>query len=83
MGKNGGQVEIDGRGRLTIPAKIRDKLKIKAGDKLVISSTSNGILLRKKPPKELIFKELAGCIKGPSKKNVTPESVKNIWKMKE
>ena len=35
MGKNMGQVEIDERGRLTIPAKIRDKLKIKAGDKLV------------------------------------------------
>ncbi len=82
MGKNMGQIEIDERGRFTIPARIREKLKIKPSDKLIIINTSEGILLRKKPSKELIFKELVGCIKTPSKEPVTPESIKKIWNMK-
>jgi len=31
-----GKVEIDDRGRLTLPSKIREKLLIKSGDKLSI-----------------------------------------------
>ncbi len=81
-GKIIGQVEVDERGRLTIPAKIRDELSIKPGDKLSIAITTEGILLRKAPTKEQVFKELVGCIKTPSKVKSTPESIKSIWKIK-
>ncbi|MBY9005633.1 MAG: AbrB/MazE/SpoVT family DNA-binding domain-containing protein, partial [Candidatus Lokiarchaeota archaeon] len=32
MGDNMGNVELDDRGRLTLPAKIREKLHINPGD---------------------------------------------------
>ena len=35
------------------------------------------------PSKEIIFKELVGCIKIPSEEIPTPESIKKIWKLKE
>ena len=78
MGKHMGKIEIDDRGRLTIPSKIRKKFGLKPGDKLAITSTSDEIILRKKPKKEIIFKELVGCIKIPIKEKLTPESIKDI-----
>jgi AbrB family looped-hinge helix DNA binding protein len=81
MGENMGKVEIDERGRFTLPAKIRDKLLIKAGDKLTIKVDSNNkITLQKSPSKEIIFKELVGCIKTIEEEKPTPESIKGIWK---
>ena len=79
-----GNVELDDRGRLTIPVKIRESLHIKPGDKLTIKvNKDNTIILQKKPSKKEILKELVGCIKTPSKEKPTPESIKDIWKMKE
>jgi len=76
-----GKVEIDERGRLTLPSKIRDKLLIKSGDKLTINVKSDkSIVLRKTPTKEQIFKELVGCITTPTEEKPTPESIKSIWK---
>jgi len=81
MGEKVGKVEIDDRGRLTLPAKIRDKLFIRAGDKLTIKVESNSkITLQKSPTKETIFKELVGSIKIPTDEKITPETIKKIWK---
>ncbi len=79
-----GKVELDERGRLTLPVKIRDSLRIKPGDKLTIKvNQDDTITLQKKPSKEEIFKDLVGCIKTPSEEKLTPESIKDIWKMKQ
>ena len=76
-----GKIEIDDRGRLTLPVKLRDSLNIKPGDKLTIKmNPDNTITLQKKPSKEEIFEKLVGCIKIPSKEKPTPESIKEIWK---
>ena len=81
MGNYMGKVEIDDRGRLTLPSKIREKLLIKSGDKLSIKvNTDNSIIIRKSPTKEQIFKELVGCISTPLEEKVTPEMIKSIWK---
>jgi AbrB family looped-hinge helix DNA binding protein len=81
MGEHMGKIEIDERGRVTLPAKIREKLLIKPGDKFTIKVNSdNAILLKKSPSKNVIFKELVGCIKTPSEEKPTPESIKRIWK---
>ncbi|MEJ2295087.1 MAG: AbrB/MazE/SpoVT family DNA-binding domain-containing protein [Candidatus Lokiarchaeota archaeon] len=78
-----GKVEIDDRGRLTLPAKIREKLLIKSGDKLSIKvDKDNSIIIQKSPTKEQIFKELVGCITTPLEEKVTPELIKSIWKEK-
>ncbi|MHA1730937.1 MAG: AbrB/MazE/SpoVT family DNA-binding domain-containing protein [Promethearchaeota archaeon] len=75
-----GTVEIDERGRLTIPASIRRDMGLKAGDSLSIETTPDEIILRKHPSKEKFFQVLVGCITTPSTQPVTPESIKSIWK---
>ena len=78
-----GRIEIDERGRITLPAKIREKLYIKPGDKLIIKiGSDNTIVIKKKPPKEVIFEKLVGCIDIPLKEKPSPESIKGIWKEK-
>jgi len=83
LGDNMGKVEIDDRGRLTLPSKIRERLLIKSGDKLSIKvNKDNSITIKKSPTKEQIFKELVGCITTPIEEEgkVTPEMIKSIWK---
>ena len=76
-----GKVEIDDRGRLTLPSKVRDKLLIKSGDKLSIKvNTDNSITIKKSPTKDQIFKDLVGCITTPIEEKVSPEMIKSIWK---
>lgn len=76
-----GKVEIDDRGRLTLPSKIREKLLIKSGDKLSIKvNTDNSITIKKSPTKDQIFKDLVGCITTLTEEKVTPETIKSIWK---
>ncbi len=76
-----GKIEIDDRGRLTLPSKIREKLLIKPGDKLSIKvNGDNSITIKKSPTKGQIFKELVGCITTPIEEKVTPEMIKSIWK---
>jgi len=78
-----GKIEIDDRGRITLPVKIREKLFLKSGEKLTINVNSdNTITIRKTPSKELIFDKLVGCIKTAlDEEKPTPESIKRIWKM--
>ena len=81
MGGYMGKVEIDDRGRLTLPSKIREKLLIKSGDKLsIMVNVDNSITIKKNPTKEQIFKDLVGCITTPIEEKVTPEMIKSIWK---
>lgn len=40
------KVTINDRGVITIPARMRDALGIKANDELIIEDTENGLLLR-------------------------------------
>ena len=77
-----GTIELDGRGRITLPAKIREKLAVRPGDTLVISVAGDekSIILRKSPSKEEIFESLVGCITIPANEPPTVESIKGIWK---
>jgi len=83
MGIIMGKVALDDRGRLTIPANIREKLSLKSGDKLTVKIDSDmSIILRKSPSLEELEKELIGCITVPSSEDITVESIKGIWKTK-
>ena len=80
MGDYMGKVEIDERGRLTLPSKIREKLLIQPGDKLTIKvNPDNSINIKKSPTKKEIFEKLVGCITTPSEEKLTPEMIKSIW----
>jgi AbrB family looped-hinge helix DNA binding protein len=81
MGDRMGKVEIDARGRITIPVELREELNFLPGDKLTIEVSENHVLkLRKSPTKKEIFNNLVGCIKTPRDRKVTIEEIKNIWK---
>ncbi len=83
MGILMGKLELDDRGRITIPANIREKMALKSGDKLTLKLDSDkAIILRKTPSLEELEKELIGCITIPSSEKITVESIKGIWKTK-
>lgn len=80
MGDYMGKVEVDERGRLTLPSKIREKLLIQPGDKLTIKINSdNSIHIKKSPSKNEIFDKLVGCITTSIEEKPTPELIKSIW----
>ena len=79
MGISMGKIELDDRGRLTIPASIREKLNLKAGDKLTIEiGQEKTIRLRKSATKSEIFQHLVGCITIPQEKSPTIQEIKSI-----
>ena len=81
MGIIMGKIELDDRGRITIPANIREKLGLKSGDKISVRIDSDkSITLRKAPSLNELEKELIGCITVPSSEKITVESIKGIWK---
>ena len=81
MGIIMGKIELDDRGRITIPVHIREKLGLKSGDKLSLRIDSdNNITLRKAPSLNELEKGLIGCITVPSSEEITVESIKGIWK---
>ncbi len=83
MGIIMGKIELDDRGRITIPASIREKLALKSGDKLSLRiDPNNNITLRKTPSLNELEKELIGCITISSSEKITVESIKGIWKTK-
>ncbi|MHA1673666.1 MAG: AbrB/MazE/SpoVT family DNA-binding domain-containing protein [Promethearchaeota archaeon] len=81
MGIIMGKIELDDRGRLTIPASIREKLNLKPGDKLSIEIDNGNVLkIKKTPTKEEIFQNLVGCINIPQMKQPSIQEIKGIWK---
>ena len=81
MGIKMGKVELDDRGRLTIPAALREKLNLKPGDKLSIDLDGEKALrIQKTPTKEEIFQHLVGCIIIPHKSQPSIQEIKGIWK---
>jgi AbrB family looped-hinge helix DNA binding protein len=58
------EAEVEAKGRITIPARIRRDLGITKGEKLDISSKNGAIILRRK--KVVSVSDIKGII-GPSK----------------
>lgn len=60
-----GESKISKKGQITIPKEIREKLGLKAGDKIVLESIAQGILIRKKEESgtKKILNEVSGMWK--------------------
>ncbi len=57
--------KISKKGQITIPKKVRDKLGLKAGDKIVFESLPKGFLIRKKEDSDVdkVLDEISGIWK--------------------
>lgn len=70
-------VKVEKRGRVVLPAEIREKLHIRTGEKLRVESNGDEITLVPETSSEDI-KSLKGCVKDSS---IDPLEAKKIWEM--
>lgn len=62
VGDQVGKNEIDERGRITIPKEIREKIGLKTGDRVRISTRKDGIIVEKEVDLATFIAEMRGCI---------------------
>ncbi|MDY6788478.1 MAG: AbrB/MazE/SpoVT family DNA-binding domain-containing protein [Candidatus Nanohaloarchaea archaeon] len=72
-----GSVTVEERGRVVLPAEIREKFHIRPGEKLRVESKGDEIVLIPESSAEEV-KSLKGCVKDSS---IDPLELKEIWKM--
>lgn len=57
-------ITISSKGQIVLPAEIRKKWNLNAGDKLVVSETENGLLINaKRSNKKKSINDLAGSVR--------------------
>ena len=78
MGIIMGILEIDERGRITIPKEEREKLGLKPGEKIVIRTKDNELIIKKLVTIDDFITNLRGCIQTPSEET-DPLKLKSIW----
>ncbi len=54
------QAVVDSKGRIVLPKKVREKLGLREGDKVVITLEKSGILIKKLEDPEKVLEELLG-----------------------
>lgn len=69
---------IEERGRVVVPKNIRDEIKLKPGQKVIIERSGNSIIIRPAVEFKKFSSELKGCVK---KSKIKPMDIKNIWHM--
>jgi AbrB family looped-hinge helix DNA binding protein len=62
MGSEMGITRIDGRGRLTLPQELREKLALLPGDPILVEMAEGGIVVRRLRSKEDASSRLRGII---------------------
>jgi AbrB family looped-hinge helix DNA binding protein len=67
--------KIDARGRVTLPASLRDSLKLKPGDKIAFSQLADGTIIVRIKRRRL--SELGGMLTRPDQPTVTIEEMSN------
>ena len=77
-----GTVEIDERGRITIPKEERERLGLKPGEKLIIIERDGELIIRKAITPDDLIKNLKGCIKK-EEGQLNPLELKDIWEGKQ
>ena len=77
MGKHmGNEVEIEERGRILIPKELREEMKLKSGQKLLIERRGKEIIIKPAINSKKFVSELRGCVK---KSKIKPMEIKKIW----
>lgn len=73
-----GTVEIDERGRITIPKEERERLGLKPGEKLMIIEKDGELIIRKVITPDDFINNLKGCITK-EEGQFDPLELKEIW----
>jgi len=80
MGIRMGKTKIDDRGRVTLPASMREEAGLTPGKDVKIEKTDKGILIKPLITKEDFLKELEGCITEKNQaERLSPLELKKIW----
>ena len=78
MGKTMGKIEIDDRGRITIPREDREAAGLQAGDRVCVRASKGRLTLEKAVDLKTFIAELRGCIT--VKGDLDPLRLKEIWR---
>ncbi len=81
MGITMGQVEIDNRGRITIPKEERERLGLTPGKKVLIREKDGALIIKRFISPEKFISELKGCITIEDHK-IDPLKLKEMWGVK-
>jgi AbrB family looped-hinge helix DNA binding protein len=68
--------ELEEKGRILIPKSVREELKLKAGQKLLVERRDKEIVLKPAIDIKKFSLELRGCVK---RSKIEPEKLKRIW----
>ena len=81
MGIKMGIIEIDDRGRITIPKDERDRLGLAPGKKVLIREKDGALIIKRFVSPDKFVSELKGCI---SIKDhwIDPVKLKEMWGVK-
>ncbi|MFW9917258.1 MAG: AbrB/MazE/SpoVT family DNA-binding domain-containing protein [Candidatus Thorarchaeota archaeon] len=79
VGVEMGIVEIDDRGRITIPKAERDRLGLKPGERVAIREKNGELIIKKLVTSEEFITNLKGCITIPDDRE-NPLELKRIWR---
>jgi AbrB family looped-hinge helix DNA binding protein len=78
MGIAMGIIEIDERGRITIPKDERERLGLTPGQKAIIREQDGALIIKRVINPEKFIAELKGCITVESHK-IDPLELKSVW----
>jgi AbrB family looped-hinge helix DNA binding protein len=81
LGKTMGTVEIDNRGRITIPKEERERLGLTPGKKVLIREKDGSLIIKRFISPERFISELKGCITV-EEHQIDPLKLKEIWGVK-
>ncbi len=74
MGGFMGEIVVDDKWRITMPADVRDG--IRKGQSLRVERDGDRIIIKPSVSAEKFERELKGCVKG---SKIPPEKLKEIW----
>ena len=76
-----GIVEIDNRGRITIPKEERERLGLTPGKKVLIREKDGFLIIKRFISPKKFISELKGCITV-EEHHINPLKLKEIWGVK-
>ncbi len=81
MGRKMGIIEIDERGRITIPKEERERLGLTPGKKVLIREKDGALIIKRFVSPDKFISELKGCVTIKDHR-IDPLKLKEIWGVK-